>query len=484
MVVISIVFLLMLVAISGCRFGPMDTQQPTNTPGNPVEFPISSPQAAQEAALNHLQENFDFLSFSDIAWNGTELSTQETANSKTFLYSSYDWVVVVSFPNMVTEDSLINATVINDKVAFEWQGLVDVFGNVWTTSIDLGVIQPTATLSATTLSPSNTPTSVPYTPTPIPTDTPLPTLTPTSSPTPFYSPTPTPRPCNAAAFVTDVTIPDGSLFATRADFIKTWRLQNVGTCTWTTDYDLIYVEGDRMDGPLSVSLPENVSPGETIDLSVRLRAPQKTGDYQGFWKLRDIQGESFGIGSNADLNFWVNITVIEINGNYEYDFSIQHCVASWWSETSRLQCEDTSNPEDGFIRLQTNPELENRTENEPALWVHPNEIRYGWIEGTYPAYTVQNGDVFKAWVGCIAGYDRCNVTFYLAYETADGRIYTLEDWIETYDGEVTIIELNLSELAEKTVKFILGMEANTHNVEDAQGFWFVPRIENHNDGGE
>jgi hypothetical protein len=59
----------------------------------------------------------------------------------------------------------------------------------------------------------------------------------------------------------------------------------------------------------------------------------------------------------------------------------------------------------------------------------------------------------------------------------------LERWIETYDNEITVIDLNLSDLAGETVQFILGMEANTHNVEDAQGFWFVPRIEHHAGGG-
>jgi hypothetical protein len=476
------VYLTVFFFLTGCQFSAVDTSPPTATPGNQGNFPVSSPQSARDAALNFLEENYEFLSFAGFDWAESEIASQETTTNKTFLYSSKDWVVAVSFPNALTENSVVNVIVINDRLGFEWQGLIDVYGEVWTTTIDLGQTQPTATQSATPPT-TDTPTPVPPTNTPLPTATPLPTSTPTSTPTPVFTPTPTPLPCNAAAFITDVTIPDGSLFAPNADFVKTWRLQNVGTCTWTTGYDLVYVDGYRMDGPVSVALPENVSPGENIDLSVRLSAPQSAGDYQGFWMLRDANSVLFGIGDNADSSFWVNITVIETSGNYEYDFSIQHCAATWWSETARLRCDDTANPEDGFVRLVTEPELENRNENEPALWVHPNETRYGWVEGTYPAYTVRYGDVFKAWVGCMAGYDRCNVTFYLSYEADDGRIYTLEEWIETYDGEVTVIDLNLSDLAGETVRFILGMEVNTRNVEDAQGFWFVPRIEHHAGGG-
>ncbi|NIP41529.1 MAG: hypothetical protein GWN00_05010, partial [Aliifodinibius sp.] len=34
----------------------------------------------------------------------------------------------------------------------------------------------------------------------------------------------------------------------RTAFTKVWRLQNVGTCTWTADYDMVFISGDRMGG--------------------------------------------------------------------------------------------------------------------------------------------------------------------------------------------------------------------------------------------
>jgi hypothetical protein len=213
-----------------------------------------------------------------------------------------------------------------------------------------------------------------------------------------------------------------------------------------------------------------------------LKAPHAAGDYQGFWMLRDPNEDLFGVGAGAAHRFWVSISVIKPSGDFEYDFSVYHCAANWFSETGRVPCNRTNLSDEGFVRLLTAPKLENRNENEPALWVHPNEKRYGWIEGIYPSYTVRYGDVFKAWVGCMTGYDLCNVTFYLAYQSNDGRIHILETWQEVYDQEVTEIYLDLSDLVGKSVHFILGMEANTHNTKDAQGFWFVPRIERHGGG--
>ena len=37
-----------------------------------------------------------------------------------------------------------------------------------------------------------------------------------------------------AQFVADVTVPDGARYDPNAAFTKTWRLRNIGTCTWTT----------------------------------------------------------------------------------------------------------------------------------------------------------------------------------------------------------------------------------------------------------
>ena len=109
--------------------------------------------------------------------------------------------------------------------------------------------------------------------------------------------------------------------------------------------------------------------------------------------------------------------------------------------------------------------------------VHPNEARYGWIEGTFPSYRIRDGDHFLAWVGCIGGYNRCSLVFYLDYMDSFGKVDRLGEWHESYDGDVTKIYLDLSDLAGERVQFILGVEANTRNVEDAQGFWFVPRID-------
>ena len=83
--------------------------------------------------------------------------------------------------------------------------------------------------------------------------------------------------CDWAQFITDVTVPDGTPFSAGATFTKTWRLKNIGSCTWTTSYALVFDTGSIMGGPASVNLPNNVAPGQTVDISINLTAPGSAG---------------------------------------------------------------------------------------------------------------------------------------------------------------------------------------------------------------
>lgn len=127
--------------------------------------------------------------------------------------------------------------------------------------------------------------------------------TPTSPPTLPPSPTATQN-CDQAQFVADVTIPDGTLMNPGERFTKTWRLKNIGTCTWNSSYAVVFFSGEQMGGPAVQALPGNVNPGQTVDISVNLTAPLSSGSYTGYWKLRNAAGVTFA-------QFYVQIKVIE-----------------------------------------------------------------------------------------------------------------------------------------------------------------------------
>ena len=55
--------------------------------------------------------------------------------------------------------------------------------------------------------------------------------------------------CDQAQLVADLTVPDGAAFAPGAQFTKTWRFMNNGSCAWTKSYSIIFVGGDMMGAP-------------------------------------------------------------------------------------------------------------------------------------------------------------------------------------------------------------------------------------------
>lgn len=156
------------------------------------------------------------------------------------------------------------------------------------------------------LQPTNGQTVLPPTATftlkPVFTNTPEPTNTP--------NPTATPIPCNWAGFIKDVTVPDGTKKEPGVSFEKTWRLKNIGSCPWTSGYRLVFDHGDQMGTPAEVAFTSGVvDPGNVIDVTASLVAPNAPGTYQGFFKLKSSDGKIFGIGNTADKPFWVKIKV-------------------------------------------------------------------------------------------------------------------------------------------------------------------------------
>lgn len=146
-----------------------------------------------------------------------------------------------------------------------------------------------------------------------------PTPTPGTAPTETRSPPPTVSvppasngvPCLRANLVGE-TIPDGTIFKPGETFLKTWRIQNNGSCTWNSSYKLVYWDGDQIGGLAEYPFPGQTGPGEIAEISIFLKAPDVNGPYKGFWKLVSEWGGAFGVGE-YDAAFYVQINVSDSN---------------------------------------------------------------------------------------------------------------------------------------------------------------------------
>ncbi len=332
---------------------------------------------------------------------------------------------------------------------------------------------PSATSSVTptlqySLTPSVTPTPV----TPTVTQTPLPTWTPLATSTPLVR-------CNQLKFVTDVTIPDGTVMKPGATFVKTWRLTNIGSCAWTTKYALIFAGNTRMEGPKVATLTAEVRPGQTVDLSVTLKSPDAGGEYTGLWKMMDDKGVSFGGGASANASFWVKIKVDPALATFNSDMVKNFCSAEWRGNGGVLPCPGTSvDFTNGSITYVDGPLLEGKLqEDEGALLTVPTNGTNGFISGKYPQVTIENGQHFYAMIACLNDSTTCSVKFRLNYqEVGSTTVQNLNSWTEIYDGVYTKVDVDLSSLAGKKVNLILEVQNYNNTSQDDRAVWVSPRI--------
>lgn len=261
----------------------------------------------------------------------------------------------------------------------------------------------------------------------------------------------------------------------------------------------------------SITLPNNVTPNETIDISIDLIAPATPSIYRGNWSFEDNTGKQFGLGSSGNGQIWVQVKVvlapiasstsspidestqtstptneptseptsaIPFNASQTeilaYDFVSEICSAQWLTNNVQQPCPGSSSEAQNAISLVTLPTLEDGTTlNNPAILISPNNN--GPIQAIYPEYLVQPGDHFRAIASCESNSTTCSALFRVSYQDATNAIVDLWAVGEFYDQKYTQIDIDMGPLAGQKIKLILdvtSLNANPGN----QVFWASPGI--------
>jgi hypothetical protein len=293
--------------------------------------------------------------------------------------------------------------------------------------------------------------------------------------TPQGSENGTPVPCDQVRFVKDVTVPDEMDLAPGEAFTKTWRLENAGSCPWTIGYLLYFESGDIMGGPTSKDLTtQTILPGETLDVSVDLVAPQETGVYQGYWKLRNVRGEGFGVGAFSKA-FWVKINVVEGAGMM-LDFNVRADEAAWASGTMPVDFvdlgdeivnfDDPGNQADPYVALLDQQFLEGGRISGILLATYPAEGVDQYLIGRFPNYTVNGGDLLFGRVGLTTNSNGSCGNGNVSYRIdlmVDGDPSTrasLWEWDKVCDGTMKSFEIDLDDYTGKKVQIFLTVISN------------------------
>ncbi|MEJ2759620.1 MAG: NBR1-Ig-like domain-containing protein, partial [Anaerolineales bacterium] len=224
------------------------------------------------------------------------------------------------------------------------------------------------------------------------------------------------------------------------------------------------------------TFPKKVAPGETVDITMSMKTPDTKGTYKGYWLLRDEDDVKFGLGYGTKTPIEVKIKVVNAEAVHSYDFAANFCNATWKTDAATLYCDGNSAIYKDTVKFANNFQLENnKWEDEPAILV--NVSKEERVRGIYPAYLVQPGDHFVTQTGCVEGSMDCKMEMRVLYQVKGGSGGVLDEWIEKYDGKLTLIDIDLSTFAGQEVYLTLDMESKSTSSQN-EIFWFVPSIRN------
>ena len=245
--------------------------------------------------------------------------------------------------------------------------------------------QSALTLNAPTVTgiaplPQNTATTIPPTIAPLPTNT--------------NQPTPT-QECDKAQFIADVTVPDGTNMIPGQAFTKTWRIKNIGTCTWT-GYSLVFDTGNSMGGAASSAIG-NTPPGGTLDISINLIAPAAIGDYRGYWRIRNASGYLLPVINGYQIkSFYVDIKVVSDGAGIFAVTSVTYTLSTWsdagHTNCPRIVAHITTNGAGTITYKWTSSSGNNPLKTLAFAAAGTKNINYDWARGSVWAGT-------PAWVG-------------------------------------------------------------------------------------
>lgn len=288
--------------------------------------------------------------------------------------------------------------------------------------------------------------------------------------------------CDKIKFVQDVTIPDNTRIPPGATFVKTWRLQNAGTCTWSSAYTAVFVDGFPLGAPASVQVTSgSVAPGQTIDVSVTFVAPQNPGTYRSDWKLRNASNQLFGLGDGTK-SFFVQVKV-GITRGLVFDFLATAKDASWLSgvgESPNTNLTFGGDDEDpsGVARIVDKVKLETGAKSGKVLLTVPKHEDNGMVMGIFPAYVVQPGDHILGRLGFIVdGACDAGKAEFRIYAKIGDDMNQLGKWNKACTGSFTPVDVDLSNLKGQTVQFVLQVLADGSYEQDL-AIWNSLRIEN------
>jgi next-to-BRCA1 protein 1 len=105
-------------------------------------------------------------------------------------------------------------------------------------------------------------------------------------------PSPTPPCASSLRFIQDVNFPDDTVVQPGQQIIKTWLVENNGSCNWDARYRLRFTGAYPRCRRERALYPARA--GSQASLQIGFAAPDAPGTYRSEWRAYDPSGAIFG----------------------------------------------------------------------------------------------------------------------------------------------------------------------------------------------
>lgn len=248
------------------------------------------------------------------------------------------------------------------------------------------------------------------------------------------------RPCDVIApgQPIDVTVRDGSSYHTGESFAKTWRLVNAGSCSWTSDYSVVWFSGQMLGPVIEQRMGAVTAPGESLEITVDMVAPETPGTYQSNWKMRNADGDLFGLGPGGDAPFWVKVEVLQLSTDTPSPQATPNpTLAVYYSDTANLAANDRIDLDSGVVNHEGEDDLSYLVTNAGSQTLLPQNGARAAFFGSQPPVETDCQNAFLGSESVVLS-EPVNGT-YLCYRTNQG----LPGFIRLTQPEETTDSLSL-----------------------------------------
>ncbi len=292
----------------------------------------------------------------------------------------------------------------------------------------------------------------------------------------------TQKPKDIALLLGTLSMSPGSEVYAGEKFYVTWRIRNIGETVWNEDYSLVYIGGEAFGQDPALPLSVEVAPGEIIDLTLVLTAPELSGNYRGEWLLVAPDGEGFGVGYEDPQPLLVDVVVdyhsVDLGDHELRLLFMDYSTAEWRDQHGPAFCSAFGNiGVHGLVTREDQVVFEGENkENEPTLILQPAQGEGGFIEGRFTPYHVTARNYFTTYIGCLEEGKFCDVSIKIYVQVVgESSVDLYWEGGQINDGEWVRIHQPLEKYRNDDIIFIFRVENNGDATGDIVG-WLGPMI--------